>query len=216
MIELLKITALAILLFFSIEKEPTARAEIDYPFLRDIICDEVETPGEPIPDFSVGKVRNQKGGLPWGRCQIKYWTAVREGFSISRNPGDLFKKSVNKEYSLKILKGCSRDLLRRDYPITVRTVSHCYGSGYYRRHPKSGYSKTVTGFYNQSFFERQVKIRNQILQMSRTNFFAAIRILNSEPFSPKERYSYLKDIIRRIKIFLEKYSIEKNELLWEI
>ncbi len=217
---LFKLTEILIISLFLIssveETEASASSKIDYPFLRDIICDDVETPGEPYPNFSVGKIVKQKGGLPWGRCQLKYWTAVRVGFSLSRNPGDLFRESVNKEFSLKILKHCGRELRKRNYPETVKTVSHCYGSGYLRRYPKSAYSKTVTGFYNQKSFQRLAKMNLDILASSRTNFVHSLRIAYHRSYFAKIPDSTFKGIIRRIKLFIATYEIREVKELWEI
>ena len=216
MFKLTEILIISLLLFSSVEETEASVSKIDYPFLRDIICNDVETPGEDYPNFSVGKIVKQTGGLPWGRCQLKYWTAVRVGFSLSRNPGDLFKESVNKEFSLKILKFCGKELRRKKYPETVKTVSHCYGSGYYRKHPKSAYSKTVTGLYNKQSFERSVQKKVDILNNSRTNFVHSLRIAYNGSYFFKIPDTTFKEIIRRIKLFIATYEIREVKQLWEI
>ena len=215
MFNLIQISILLILLT-SFPDKLISRTKIDYPFLRDIICDDIETPGEPYPDFSVGKVTKQRGGLPWGRCQVKYWTAVRNGFSISRNPGDLFNENTNREFSLKVLKSCKRGLIKRKLPETVRTVSHCYGSGYYKRHPRSAYSKDANRIYRRRFLQRKRDQRAQILQLSRINYLAAIKVAYKGFEFAREKEIPFKWIIRKIKLFIATHEIREVNYLWEI
>lgn len=211
---LAKTITLLILIIFSLTTTGTRiNAKIDYPFLRDIICDEVETPGEKNPDFAVGKIVNQTGGLPWGRCQIKYWTAVRAGFSTERNPGDLFKESISREFSLKVLKMYGRDLVRRGIPETVRTVSHYYGSGYRRRYPKSAYSRTVVALYNQRMFERRAKERTQVIEFSQTNYTLATYTAYGSFGSAKTPRTFLGVLIKEIRLFFINHSVRSNNFL---
>ncbi len=215
MSSLFRVFFISFLILSSRETDANSKTKIDYPFLRDIICDYVETPGEKYPDYAVGKIVSQTGGLPWGRCQIKYWTAVRAGFSTARNPGDLFREDVNREFSLRILLMCEKDLLRNKISPTIRRIAHCYGSGPLRRYPKSGYSKTVKAFYNQKMAELLIEQRKQIMESARTNYTLAIRSAykNFEFAIPPD--SFLRAWGRGVRLFLANHDIRDNNFLWE-
>lgn len=96
--------------------------------LLSVICHE-ETDGHPQPEWAV----NQYGSA-WGRCQVKYWSAVHFGqfdesarrFGIpTRSPAELFDDQVNVETAGNILDGC-REMLPN---ATARRLAYCYHSG---------------------------------------------------------------------------------------
>ena len=73
-------------------------------------------------------------GSAWGRCQVKYWSAVAfGGFDDqlletgvpSRNPGDLFDDRVNVHTAGRILNLCRRVNGKR----STRLLVYCYGAG---------------------------------------------------------------------------------------
>ena len=135
--------------------------KINYLLLRNVICS-LETQGMKNPDFAVGTITRQTGGLPWGRCQLKYWTAVNAGFSLSRNPGDLFLEEVNREFALRIILKCAKDLKRKKLRISIESISHCYSSGRKNGNPNSPYTKTIRTLYSQEKFHGMFQEMSQI------------------------------------------------------
>ncbi len=132
-------------------------ADIDYYLLRDVIC-KYETQGIKYPDNAVSKTRFRSTdrkivGGAWGRCQIMLESAYTVGYSKRRSPGDLFKRIVNKEFALKILHHCERRLIARNINPTVMGLTHCYGTGFIARNPRSNYAKQVTLLYADAFIE---------------------------------------------------------------
>lgn len=190
--------------------------KINFKLLRDEIC-AFETQGIKNPDFAVGLIVKQRGGLPWGRCQIKYWTAVKEGFSINRNPGDLFLEHVSKEFSLKILKGCAKDIRRKGIIPTVRRVSECYGAGTIRRVPKSWYSKSIRVRYSTALHKLNHNQLMQIREWSQTTYTLAVIVEHSKRQWVAPTDTIFDVFFRPIRLFLARIGFyHDTEMIWGI
>jgi len=115
-------------------------------WLLHFICRH-ETGDKTVPSRAVSP-----HGSAWGRCQIKYWSAVafggfdepmrRTGIP-SRNPGELFDDLVNLATARKILDFC-----RRKYPLGIaRRLAYCWlagpGAKPYRHREGYWFSKRV-------------------------------------------------------------------------
>ena len=94
--------------------------QLDMSILRDAIC-YIETRGKNDPDNAVSP-----DGKAWGRCQIKYWTAIQYGYPRERPAADLFDRDTNITYALVILHGKSKALGR---PSIRQLVSKYGGRG---------------------------------------------------------------------------------------
>ncbi len=133
------------------------KADLDFHLLRNVIC-KYETRNQLYPDFAVSRTRIRKRdnkivGGAWGRCQIMLETARLVGFSKKRSPGDLFKRSINEEFALKILKRCEVLLRTKRISPNIWNISHCYGTGFLEKEPKSQYAKHVTYLYANAFIK---------------------------------------------------------------
>lgn len=105
-------------------------ALLDRPYdpLLDQLCSH-ETMAHRRAEYAVNRQ-----GHAWGRCQVKYWSAVAfGGFDDqllqtgipSRNPGELFDDDVNIETAGRILELCRQVKGRR----STRLLVYCYGAG---------------------------------------------------------------------------------------
>lgn len=211
-------TGLFIISLVSLTGQTTLFTEpnIDYRLLRDVTC-RMETQGIAKPDFAVGTVTSQTGGLPWGRCQLKYWSAVGVGFSKDRNPGDLFKEETNREFSLKIYLGCKVRLHKKNISVTIKRLAHCYGSGRISWKANSAYAKSVQGLYANANFKYKFDRDKQLEAWARVEQWAEIyrRIGKTKSKEElKERWWVrLGNWVERIGIGKE---IKDNNFLWEL
>ncbi len=107
-----------------------------------------ESGGEPVPAWAVNRY-----GSAWGRCQVKYWSAVHfaefdrraRGGRPTRSPGDLFDEQVNVVTGWQVLNDC-RTRLPDAGPMRL---AYCYCAGPYSAAYTSTdcrlYAKRVSG-----------------------------------------------------------------------
>ncbi len=107
----------AILMSMLIASPAWAVWQLDMSILRDAVC-YIETRGESDPDNAVSP-----DGKAWGRCQIRYWTAIQYGYPRDRSAGNLFDRDTNLTYALIILHGKSKTLGRH----SIRQLISKYG-----------------------------------------------------------------------------------------
>lgn len=193
----------------------STQPNINYRLLRDVTCG-METQGYAKPDWTVGEVVDQTGGLPWGRCQIKYWSAVKVGFSKNRNPGDLFEKEINREYSLRVYLDCKVRLHKRDIPVTIKRLAHCYGSGRISWSAKSAYAKSVQGLYANANFKYKFDRTQQLEAWARMEEWVEVYRRVGEL---RDRRKLKERWWIRLGNWIEKIGIGKeekdNNFLWE-
>lgn len=117
-----------LLLFFATLSFAPLTTDRSYDPLLAEICGH-ETQSSRRPEWALNRE-----GSAWGRCQIKYWSAVAFGdFDDqmlktgvpSRNPGELFDDEVNIETAGNILNGC-RELYGT---LDSRRLIYCYVAG---------------------------------------------------------------------------------------
>lgn len=111
---------------------PILAPEPEFDELLDQLCT-MESRGSSRPGYAVNL-----DGSAWGRCQVKYWSAIaytdfdlhyRDTGVPMRSPGELFDRAVNLDVAGQIL-----DLCRRLYgPRNIRRVIYCYGAGPHSR-----------------------------------------------------------------------------------
>ncbi len=124
----LALAAVVVPLFAGAIDAPILPPEPPFDPLLEELCGH-ETQAHPRAEFAVNL-----DGSAWGRCQVKYWSAVAFGGfddqmletgTPSRNPADLFDDRVNTNTARNILGLCRR----LHGPRPTRLLVYCYGAG---------------------------------------------------------------------------------------